>query len=99
MRLGHVSRQSRRDASTTRTQLSSAFLVDNKPLNSLTQTMRIHLPLHPQHFVTADAGPSAPPLARIGGELVVVELQGELAWEGNKEGGVIGVLGLDRPVS
>lgn len=61
--------------------------------------MRIHLPLHPEHFVVADAGPSAPPLARIGGELVVVELQGELGWDGDKAGGVIGVLGLDRPVS
>ena len=28
-----------------------------------------------------------------------MELQGELGWEGDKSGGVVGVLGLDRPVS
>jgi hypothetical protein len=30
---------------------------------------------------------------------VLVELQGELSWEGDRAGGVVGVLGLDRPVS
>jgi len=38
-------------------------------------------------------------LAVIGGDLVVIELQGELEWEGDKADGVVGVLGLDRPVS
>ncbi|KAL1405820.1 hypothetical protein Q8F55_007498 [Vanrija albida] len=57
--------------------------------------MRIHLPLHPHHFAAAPAAQG--PLARIGGELVVVELQGELAWEGDRAGGVVGVLGFDRP--
>ncbi|WOO83213.1 uncharacterized protein LOC62_05G006736 [Vanrija pseudolonga] len=59
--------------------------------------MRIHLPLHPHHFAPAPAGAAGGPLARIGGELVVVELQGELAWEGERAGGVVGVLGFDRP--
>ncbi|BEJ10730.1 hypothetical protein CspHIS471_0101520 [Cutaneotrichosporon sp. HIS471] len=54
--------------------------------------MRIHLPLHPHHFAQAGG-----PLAEIGGELVVIELQGELSWEGEQAGGVVGVLGLDRP--
>lgn len=77
--------------------------------------MRIHLTLDPSHFVTAKpGGPSssskisgigngntngAGPLAQLGGEVVLVELQGELNWEGDKDGGVVGVLGLDRPVS
>lgn len=30
---------------------------------------------------------------------MLVELQGELSWEGDRAGGVVGVLGLDRPVS
>lgn len=30
---------------------------------------------------------------------MILELQGELGWEGEKAGGVVGVLGLDRPVS
>ncbi|BEI87466.1 uncharacterized protein CcaverHIS019_0101840 [Cutaneotrichosporon cavernicola] len=55
--------------------------------------MRIHLPLHPHHFAQAGG-----PLAEIGGELVVIELQGELSWEGEQAGGVVGVLGLDRPL-
>jgi hypothetical protein len=58
--------------------------------------MRIHLPLHPHHFVKSTG---SGPLAEIGGELVVIELQGELSWEGEQAGGVVGVLGLDRPVS
>ncbi|TXT08848.1 hypothetical protein VHUM_02976 [Vanrija humicola] len=59
--------------------------------------MRIHLPLHPHHFAAPAAGAAQGPLARIGGELVVVELQGELTWEGDRAGGVVGVLGFDRP--
>jgi hypothetical protein len=58
--------------------------------------MRIHLPLHPHHFTPQS---TAGPLARIGGDLVVIELQGHLEWEGDKADGVVGVLGLDRPVS
>ena len=61
--------------------------------------MRIHLSLEPSHFAnTSIAGPSSGPLAQLGGELVIIELQGELNWEGDKEGAVVGVLGLDRPV-
>ncbi|WVQ79742.1 hypothetical protein IAT38_001842 [Cryptococcus sp. DSM 104549] len=62
--------------------------------------MRIHLPLHPHHFAPPPtSGPSAPPgpLLQLGGDLVLVELQGQLSWEGDKENGVIGVIGLDRP--
>jgi hypothetical protein len=58
--------------------------------------MRIHLPLHPRHFAAQTA---AGTLAVIGGDLVVVELQGELEWEGDRADGVVGVLGFDRPVS
>lgn len=62
--------------------------------------MRIHLSLEPSHFAAqVVAGPSSGPLAQLGGELVIIELQGELGWEGDKEGGVVGVIGLDRPVS
>jgi hypothetical protein len=61
--------------------------------------MRIHLSLEPSHFAAQPVvGPSSSPLAQLGGELVIIELQGELGWEGSKEGGVVGVLGLDRPV-
>ena len=62
--------------------------------------MRIHLPLEPHHFVPQpSAGPSSSPLVSIGGDLVLIELQGELSWEGDKHNGVVGVLGFDRPVS
>lgn len=62
--------------------------------------MRIHLPLDPHHFARQSvAGPSSSPLVQLGGELVILELQGELSWEGDKAGGVVGVLGLERPVS
>lgn len=63
--------------------------------------MRIHLPLFPHHFAApqdAAAGASSGPLARIGGELVLIELQGELQWDGDRANGVVGVLGFDRPV-
>lgn len=61
--------------------------------------MRIHLPLHPHHFAAQPkAGPSAPPLVQLGGDLVLIELQGELSWDGDQTDGVVGVLGLDRPV-
>lgn len=59
--------------------------------------MRINLPLHPHHFAKPPTGGG--PLAEIGGELVVIELQGELGWEGERANGVVGVLGLERPVS
>ncbi len=62
--------------------------------------MRIHLTLKPSLFASqSTAGPSSGPLARLGDEVVLIELQGELGWEGEKEGGVVGVLGFDRPVS
>ena len=62
--------------------------------------MRIHLTLEPSLFAkSTSAGPSSSPLAQLGGEIVLIELQGELNWEGEKAGGVVGVLGLDRPVS
>jgi hypothetical protein len=62
--------------------------------------MRIHLPLEPHHFVPQPtAGPSSSPLVSIGGDLVLIELQGELSWEGDKHNGLVGVLGFDRPVS
>lgn len=58
-------------------------------------TMRIHLPLEPKHFTSNPTGP----LAKIGGDLVLIELQGKIEVEGNTANSVIGVLGLDRPVS
>ncbi|WVQ72093.1 hypothetical protein IAR50_001638 [Cryptococcus sp. DSM 104548] len=59
--------------------------------------MRIHLPLHPSQFKQPTTSPSDSPLVQLGGDLVLVELQGELSWEGEKAGGVVGVIGLDRP--
>ncbi|KAK8854624.1 hypothetical protein IAR55_003363 [Kwoniella newhampshirensis] len=63
--------------------------------------MRIHLPLHPHHFAQPSAGTSSssspPPLVQLGGDLVIVELQGSLTYEGDKSNGVLGVIGLDRP--
>lgn len=57
--------------------------------------MRIHLPLEPKHFTSNPTGP----LAKIGGDLVLIELQGKIEVEGDRANSVIGVLGLDRPVS
>lgn len=66
---------------------------------ALPRIMRINLPLHPHHFAKQPAaGPSTGPLAQLGGDLVLIELQGELSWEGDKTNGVVGVIGLDRPV-
>ncbi|WVQ95124.1 hypothetical protein IAU59_002218 [Kwoniella sp. CBS 9459] len=63
--------------------------------------MRIHLPLHASQFAApvAAAGPSSSssPLVTLGGDLVLIELQGELNYEGDHADGVIGVIGLDRP--
>lgn len=56
--------------------------------------MKIHLPLGPEHFSKTSSGP----LVSIGGDLVLLELQGELHWEGDNADGVVGLLGLDRPV-
>lgn len=63
--------------------------------------MRIHLSLKPELFAQPQpvAGPSNSPLVQIGGDLVLIELQGELSWVGDKTGAVVGVLGFDRPVS
>lgn len=60
--------------------------------------MRIHLSLDPSHLAQPVAGPSSGPLVNIGGDLVLIELQGELDHEGDKADGVVGILGLDRPV-
>ncbi|ORX38338.1 hypothetical protein BD324DRAFT_620478 [Kockovaella imperatae] len=60
--------------------------------------MRIHLSVNSHQLdPSSGAGPSSGPLAKIGGELVLIELQGELSWEGEQSGKVVGVLGLDRP--
>lgn len=59
--------------------------------------MRIHLPLDPIQFNVTPTNASSPPLAQLGGNLVLVELQGGLTWEGEKSNGVVGVLGLDTP--
>lgn len=61
--------------------------------------MRIHLSLDPGHLAQPVAGPSSGPLVNIGGDLVLIELQGELNHEGDNANGVVGILGLDRPVS
>ncbi|KAL5634719.1 hypothetical protein ACGC1H_002680 [Rhizoctonia solani] len=39
--------------------------------------------------------PQHPRLARLGNELFLLEMQGKLEVEGSKEGGFVGVLGLD----
>ncbi|WVO14481.1 hypothetical protein L204_102116 [Cryptococcus depauperatus] len=59
--------------------------------------MRIHLPLYPHQFQKNPSNSSSPPLIQLGGDIVLVELQGELTWEGDKSEGVVGVIGLDRP--
>jgi hypothetical protein len=61
--------------------------------------MRIHLPL-PASLFNASAKPKsdAPPIVQLGGELVLMELQGEIQVEGERAGGVVGVLGFERPV-
>ncbi|RXK42344.1 hypothetical protein M231_00334 [Tremella mesenterica] len=58
--------------------------------------MRIHLPLSPDLLKPTVIDPESP-LVKLGGEVVLIELQGELSWEGDKSDGVVGVLGLDRP--
>ena len=60
--------------------------------------MRIQLSLDPALLKAPVAGPSNLPIAQIGGELVLIELQGELSGEGDKSDGVVGVLALDRSV-
>nr|KIR49442.1 hypothetical protein I312_01597 [Cryptococcus bacillisporus CA1280] len=60
--------------------------------------MRIRLPLDPAQFRITPTNASSPPLVQLGGDLVLVELQGELTWEGEKSNGAIGVIGLDTPV-
>ncbi|WVF67502.1 hypothetical protein IAT40_002258 [Kwoniella sp. CBS 6097] len=66
--------------------------------------MRIHLPLHASQFAPPATSASSSsgstlnsPLITLGGDLVLIELQGELNYEGDLADGVIGVIGLDRP--
>ncbi|ORY35730.1 hypothetical protein BCR39DRAFT_511764 [Naematelia encephala] len=63
--------------------------------------MRIHLSLDPNHFNPSgqsSSSSSSSPLIKLGGDLVILELQGELSYEGDdRSGGVVGVIGLDRP--
>ncbi len=62
--------------------------------------MRIHIPF-PASLLKdgAASSPVDPPIVKIGGDLVLLELQGELDCEGDRSGQVIGVLGLERLVS
>ncbi|WVW85417.1 hypothetical protein I302_107455 [Kwoniella bestiolae CBS 10118] len=59
--------------------------------------MRIHLPLHHSQLDPPSSSSASSPLIQLGGDVVLVELQGELSYEGDKSDGVIGVIGLDRP--
>ncbi|WWC90547.1 uncharacterized protein L201_005483 [Kwoniella dendrophila CBS 6074] len=59
--------------------------------------MRIHLQIHPSQFESQASSSSLSPLIQLGGDLVLVELQGELSYEGEKSDGVVGLIGLDRP--
>lgn len=62
--------------------------------------MRIHLPLPASFFdASSKTKKDAPPIVQLGGELVLMELQGEIQVEGERAGGVVGVLGFERPVS
>lgn len=61
--------------------------------------MRIHLTISPNSIATLPKSePGDPPLVSIGKDLVMVELQGELKFEGEGLGKVIGVLGFERMV-
>lgn len=61
--------------------------------------MRIYIPLSPSLLTDDPAKRCADPLmVKIGGDLVLIELQGELACEGDGAGQVIGILGLARLV-
>lgn len=73
--------------------------VECTPVPHILPTMRIHLSLDPKHLVQPVAGPSSGPLVNVGGDLVLIELQGELSHDGDNANGVVGILGLDRPVS
>lgn len=94
------------DTGSTETRDCVASHVANIVLSIWLEIMRIHLTLRPDHLnpiagpssVISASGSASSPLVQLGGELVIIELQGELSHEGEKENGVIGVLGLDRPV-
>jgi len=62
--------------------------------------MRIHISFPASLLKDGPAASNIdPPMAKIGGDLVLLELQGELDCEGDASGQVIGVLGLERMVS
>ena len=74
-------------------------------VTTITTIMRIDIPLSnlPLSLCSgaSKAGPSsdAPPLLRIGDELVLLELQGTLETEGDVHGELVGRLDLSNPVS
>jgi hypothetical protein len=61
--------------------------------------MRITIEIPTSIIKKPGPSPSDPPLIQIGGDLVIMELQGDLTFEGNPQGKVIGLLGLERMVS
>jgi chromosome transmission fidelity protein 8 len=61
--------------------------------------MRIQIEIPPSLIKRPAPPASAPPLVQIGGEMVIMELQGDLTFEGEPGGKVIGLLGLERMVS
>lgn len=61
--------------------------------------MRIQIEIDPSIIKRPLPPTSAPPLVQIGGEMVIMELQGDLTFEGEPGGKVIGLLGLERMVS
>lgn len=61
--------------------------------------MRIQIEIPPSLIKRPAPPASAPPLVQIGGEMVIMELQGDLTFEGEPGGKVIGLLGLERMAS
>jgi len=61
-------------------------------------SMRIQIEIDPSVIKRPLPPASAPPLIQIGGEMVIMELQGDLTFEGEPGGKVIGLLGLERMV-
>lgn len=58
--------------------------------------MRIHIQLPTSLIKKSVPGPSESPIVQIGKDLIVIELQGDLTFEGGASGKVIGILGLER---